>query len=100
MFAREWWILLTSALLSLTLTPLAARLAVRLEMFDRPDPRKLHSEPTPLLGGLAIYLAFLFSIGLLAFFVFFLLLVLFLARVPYEAQDPLMGKSTQKKPHP
>jgi len=64
MFAREWWILLTSALLSLALTPLAARLAVRLEMLDRPDPRKLHSAPTPLLGGLAIYLAFLLSIGL------------------------------------
>jgi len=64
MFAREWWILLISTLLSLALTPLAARLAVRLEMFDRPDPRKLHSKPTPLLGGLAIYLAFLSSIGL------------------------------------
>ena len=64
MFAREWWILLTSTLLSLALTPLAARLAVRLEMLDRPGPLKLHSSPTPLLGGLAIYLAFLLSIGL------------------------------------
>jgi len=64
MFAREWWILLISTLLSLALTPLAARLAVRLEMLDRPDPRKLHSAPTPLLGGLAIYLAFLLSTGL------------------------------------
>jgi len=64
MFAREWWIILTSALLSLALTPLAARLAVRLEMLDRPHPRKLHSAPTPLLGGLAIYLAFLLSTGL------------------------------------
>ena len=63
MFAREWWIILTSALLSLALTPLAARLAVRLEMLDRPDSRKLHSAPTPLLGGLAIYLAFLLSVG-------------------------------------
>jgi len=64
MFAGEWWILLTSTLLSLALTPLAARLAIRLEMLDRPHPRKLHSTPTPLLGGLAIYLAFLLSIGL------------------------------------
>jgi len=64
MFAREWWIILTSTLLSLALTPLAARMAIRLELLDRPDPRKLHSTPTPLLGGLAIYLAFLFSIGL------------------------------------
>jgi len=64
MFAREWWILLISTLLSLALTPLAAMLAVRFEMLDRPDPRKLHSNPTPLLGGLAIYVAFLLSIGL------------------------------------
>ena len=64
MFAREWWILLISTLLSLALTPLAARLAVRLEMLDRPSPRKLHSSSTPLLGGLAIYLAFVLSLGL------------------------------------
>ena len=64
MFAREWSIILTSALLSLALTPFAAWLAVRLEMLDRPDPRKLHSSPTPLLGGLAIYLAFVLSLGL------------------------------------
>ena len=64
MFAPEWSILITSTLASLALTPVAAILAVRLEMLDRPDPRKLHSTPTPLLGGLAIYLSCLFSIVL------------------------------------
>ena len=64
MFAPEWWILITSTLMSLALTPVAAILAIRLEMLDRPDPRKLHSTPTPLLGGLAIYLSCLFSIVL------------------------------------
>ncbi len=64
MLANELWILITSTVVSLVLTPLAAMLAVRLEMLDRPDPRKLHSSPTPLLGGLAIYVAFLLSIGL------------------------------------
>ena len=39
-------------------------------------------------------------IGLLALFVFFLLFVLFLERIPYEAQDPLMGESSQKQPRP
>ena len=65
MFAPEWWILITSTLMSLALTPVAAILAIRLEMLDRPDPRKLHSTPTPLLGGLAIYLSCLFFIVLL-----------------------------------
>ena len=64
MFAPECWILISSTLASLALTPVAAILAVRLEMLDRPDPRKLHSTPTPLLGGLAIYLSCLFSIVL------------------------------------
>ncbi len=64
MLTQELWILMTSTLVSLTLTPLAANLAVRFQILDRPGPRKLHSSPTPLLGGLAIYLAFLLSIGL------------------------------------
>ena len=64
MLANELWILITSTVVSLALTPLAAMLAVRLEMLDQPGPRKLHSRPTPVLGGLAIYVAFLLSIGL------------------------------------
>ena len=64
MLANELWILVTATVVSLTLTPLAAMLAVRLDMLDRPGPRKLHSQPTPVLGGLAIYVAFLLSTGL------------------------------------
>ena len=64
MLANELWILITSTVVSLALTPLAAMLAVRLELLDQPGPRKLHSRPTPVLGGLAIYVAFLLSIGL------------------------------------
>lgn len=36
-------------------TPLARRLAWRTGMTDLPSPRKAHTEPTPLLGGAAIY---------------------------------------------
>jgi len=64
MLAKELWILITATLASLALTPLASILAFRLGMLDRPDPRKLHSDSTPLLGGLAIYAAFLLSIAL------------------------------------
>lgn len=37
------------------LTPLVAPLARRLGAVDDPDPRKLHRQPTPHLGGLAIF---------------------------------------------
>jgi UDP-GlcNAc:undecaprenyl-phosphate GlcNAc-1-phosphate transferase len=40
-------------------TPLAGRLAVRLRVVDRPEPRKLHTRPIPLLGGVAIWVAVL-----------------------------------------
>jgi UDP-GlcNAc:undecaprenyl-phosphate GlcNAc-1-phosphate transferase len=60
--------LLTAALATL-LTPLVKKLAVRRRILDLPDKtRKLHNQPTPLLGGLAIYLSLLIS--LLAYFQF------------------------------
>lgn len=53
-----------SFLLSLYGTPLAAAAARRFGIVDRPDGRlKVHSEPVPYLGGLAIYVAFLLSYG-------------------------------------
>jgi UDP-GlcNAc:undecaprenyl-phosphate GlcNAc-1-phosphate transferase len=42
---------------ALTLTPLCARLATVLGIVDRPGGKKIHGEPTPLLGGIAIALA-------------------------------------------
>lgn len=45
--------------LSLVLTPLMRWLAIRAKKFDKPDARKVHSNPVPRVGGLAITLAFL-----------------------------------------
>ena len=45
-------------LAALLLTPLAARVARRLGILDNPDPRKIHADPKPLLGGAAVFLAF------------------------------------------
>jgi UDP-GlcNAc:undecaprenyl-phosphate/decaprenyl-phosphate GlcNAc-1-phosphate transferase len=39
----------------LALTPCMTRLAVVLGAVDRPDPRRIHSTPTPRLGGLAVF---------------------------------------------
>jgi UDP-GlcNAc:undecaprenyl-phosphate GlcNAc-1-phosphate transferase len=40
-------------------TPLVRRFAVRTGAIDRPSDRKVHPNPTPTLGGLAIYLGVL-----------------------------------------
>lgn len=59
-------LILASALfLAMAATPLAQRAAYRLGMIDRPAARKQHTIPTPLLGGAAIYLAFVVSLILL-----------------------------------
>ena len=44
------------------LTPIARSLALRLKILDQPDPRKIHSSPKPLLGGVAIYLSVVLSL--------------------------------------
>jgi UDP-GlcNAc:undecaprenyl-phosphate GlcNAc-1-phosphate transferase len=62
--ARWAYILLLSGLISFGLTPVVIRLARYLKVLDFPATRKVHREPTPLLGGLAIYTAF--GVSLLA----------------------------------
>ena len=42
---------------ALILTPLCRRVALRLGVMDRPGGKKIHAQPTPLLGGPAIALA-------------------------------------------
>jgi UDP-GlcNAc:undecaprenyl-phosphate GlcNAc-1-phosphate transferase len=45
-------------MISFLLTPLARRLAFKLDVLDYPkDARKLHKKPIPYLGGVAIYVA-------------------------------------------
>src|SRR5437764_15117422 len=50
-----WWAGLLAAVVTFAVTPLAARLAVRLGAIDQPRGRGLSERPTPLLGGLAIF---------------------------------------------
>jgi UDP-GlcNAc:undecaprenyl-phosphate GlcNAc-1-phosphate transferase len=49
-------------LLAVLATPAIRRAALGLGMVDRPAERKLHSKPVPLLGGVAIYGAVIFSL--------------------------------------
>ncbi|MBO9308324.1 MAG: undecaprenyl/decaprenyl-phosphate alpha-N-acetylglucosaminyl 1-phosphate transferase [Chloroflexi bacterium] len=47
---------------SVSLAPLTRRLAQRIGLVDKPSARKVHQVPMPLMGGLAIYLAFLLAL--------------------------------------
>ncbi len=55
-------ILVSALLLATGATPLAGWTARRLGIMDQPSARKQHVVATPLLGGLAIYLAFIVAL--------------------------------------
>lgn len=50
--------------LSFLITPLIAYLATKLNFVDRPNMKKPYFHPTPLLGGVAMYFAFIASLSL------------------------------------
>lgn len=52
----------TAFVFAVSATPLARGLALRTGTVDQPSPRKIHSRPMPLLGGVAIYLAFVLAL--------------------------------------
>ncbi len=61
--SQNWYLIFSFALiesfvLSILLTALMRVIAIRLGIVDRPGDRKMHKEPVPLLGGVAIYLTF------------------------------------------
>jgi UDP-GlcNAc:undecaprenyl-phosphate GlcNAc-1-phosphate transferase len=58
-------ILISALLLAIGATPVARLAAQRLGLMAQPAPRKQHLVPTPLLGGVAIYLAFIVALILL-----------------------------------
>ncbi len=45
-------------------TPLVRRVALHLGVIDQPSARKMHLDPIPLLGGVAIYVAFIVAVVL------------------------------------
>lgn len=51
-------VLVAALALSAALTPVAGWLARRLGVLDDPGPRKVHRDPTPRLGGIAVWAAF------------------------------------------
>lgn len=60
---KIYFSLIISAILSLVLTPLARRFAIKFNFIDVPkDNRRVHTKAIPLLGGLAIFLAVIIAI--------------------------------------
>ncbi len=59
-------IALSALLLAVGVTPLMRMVALRLGVTDQPNARKLHTNPVPLLGGAAIYIAFIAALLLFA----------------------------------
>jgi UDP-GlcNAc:undecaprenyl-phosphate GlcNAc-1-phosphate transferase len=56
---RRWlYILVLAFSLTALTTPLCRRLAMRWGLVDNPSGHKIHKEPTPLLGGAAVFLGF------------------------------------------
>lgn len=54
----------TAAALSFGLTPLVRRLGFHLNLFDLPGPLKIHSQPIPRVGGIAIAAALAAGVAL------------------------------------
>lgn len=64
MYLREYVLaFITSLGLAALLTPLAGWIGRRLGLVDAPGGRRGHIRPTPRLGGLALFLAFLAAVG-------------------------------------
>ena len=65
---HEVWSYLLAFMLAFTFVyvtiPWTRKLAIRHSFVDRPNQRKIHTEPIPLLGGLPIYIGFVLSAGL------------------------------------
>ncbi|MBC8204970.1 undecaprenyl/decaprenyl-phosphate alpha-N-acetylglucosaminyl 1-phosphate transferase [bacterium] len=59
-FVRPIYLLSLAAALTYIITPIVRKTAIKFKSMDVPDPRKVHIEPTPRWGGLAIYFAFAF----------------------------------------
>ena len=64
-------VFLVAAGTTFALTPLVRRLAVRFGAIDAPSERKLHTVPTPTMGGLAMWAGFLVAIGVSRLLPFF-----------------------------
>jgi UDP-GlcNAc:undecaprenyl-phosphate GlcNAc-1-phosphate transferase len=53
-----------SLLFTLILIPILKKIAVKINLVDKPNFRKLHQEPVPLVGGIAVAITFFMLMGI------------------------------------
>ncbi|MFP3896400.1 MAG: MraY family glycosyltransferase [Anaerolineales bacterium] len=59
----QYFLIVLSAFgVAVATTPLVRDFALRTDVVDKPNARKIHKQPVPLMGGVAIYLSFLFAL--------------------------------------
>jgi len=58
---------LITLILSLVLTPLAKKMGIKLGAIDIPNDRKMHSNPIPRTGGVAIFVSAMVSVSIAGF---------------------------------
>jgi len=57
------WVFVNALFLSYISTNLILRLAIRIQFVDYPDERKIHQEPMPYMGGVAVILSVIISMS-------------------------------------
>src|SRR4051812_38383719 len=60
--------LIVSFALVYLMVPYLRKLALKTGFVDMPNPRKLHKEPIPVLGGAALYFGFIITVFLVQLF--------------------------------
>ena len=82
-----WWeylaVFVTTAILSIVLTPMALRYAIRANVLDQPGEHKSHKVAVPYLGGLAIVVTFVTAVILMS-----------VLRPPHTGRGELLGVLT------
>ena len=82
-----WWeylaVFVTTAILSIVLTPMALRYAIRANVLDQPGQHKSHKAAVPYLGGLAIVVTFVIAVILMS-----------VLRPPHTGRGELLGVLT------
>jgi len=61
-------LVIATFLISQPILSLAIRFAYRFNLLDHPCPRRRHRKPTPIVGGLSIFLTWALAIGAYSFF--------------------------------
>ena len=59
---NHFYIFLMALFFSLVMVPMLRRWAIEKQMYDIPDQRKIHVNPMPRLGGVAVFFSVLFAL--------------------------------------